>query len=84
MVKHHQSQTSLSLSSFLRGKIFADLHRKQDSNDAGDDQNKQGFSWNIEIYTKVEEDEEGSSVQKKPFMGGQKQRRNSLMVVEAI
>ena len=37
----------------------------------------------IEIYTKVG-DEEGSSVEKKPFMGGQRQAGNSVRVVEAI
>ena len=51
-------------------KIF---YREQSSTDAGDDQNKlREASWKIEIYMNVEE-EEGSSVEKEPFKGGQRQ-----------
>ena len=47
--------------------------REQSSTDAGDDQNKlREASWKIEIYMNVEE-EEGSSVEKEPFKGGQRQ-----------
>ena len=47
--------------------------REQGSTDAGDDQNKlREASWKIEIYMNVEE-EEGSSVEKEPFKGGQRQ-----------
>ena len=47
--------------------------REQGSTDAGADQNKlREASWKIEIYMNVEE-EEGSSVEKEPFKGGQRQ-----------